>query len=137
MASQEPEQKAWQIIAEARIRSAMEAGAFENLPGAGKPIPDLDDTYDEMWWLKKWMKRERIGITPPTLAARVEVARELERIEALATEALVKSELAALNETIRKQNKLAWAGPATLVSGIDEAAVLARWRKKAQSRARS
>lgn len=130
MAAKDPEQKGWQILAEARIRSAMEDGAFENLPGAGKPIPDLDETYDEMWWLKKWMKRERIGITPPTLAARVEVARELERIDALENEALVISELAALNEKIRVQNKLAWAGPPTLTSGIDEAAFLDRWRAK-------
>ncbi|MCW8132371.1 MAG: DUF1992 domain-containing protein [Planctomycetota bacterium] len=126
----EPEQKGWQIIAEARIRGAMEAGAFDNLPGAGKPIPDLDETYDENWWLKKWMKRERIGITPPTLAARLEIARELERIEGLASEALVTSELAALNEKIRAQNKLAWAGPPSLTGGVDEAAILERWRAK-------
>jgi hypothetical protein len=128
--AKDPEQKGWQIIAETRIRDAMQSGAFENLPGAGKPIPDLDDDYDEMWWLKKWLKRERIGITPPTLAARVEVARELERIEALSDEVRVREELVALNGKIRRQNKLAYAGPATLVSGIDEEAVLARWRKR-------
>src|SRR6185369_13015867 len=29
---------AWERIAENRIREAMQAGEFENLPGAGKPI---------------------------------------------------------------------------------------------------
>ena len=35
---------AWERIAENRIRDAMQAGAFDELPGAGKPI-DLDGYF--------------------------------------------------------------------------------------------
>jgi hypothetical protein len=28
--------------------------------GAGKPIPDIDDPYDELWWVRKWVRRERL-----------------------------------------------------------------------------
>jgi len=130
MASKEPEQKGWQLIAEARIRSAMEAGAFEGLPGAGRPLPDLDEDYDENWWLKKWLKREKAGITPPTLAARIETVRELERLEALDDEAALRAGLAALNERIARQNKFAWAGPTTTTGEVDIEAVVRRWRKR-------
>lgn len=43
------------LIEEARAR-----GEFDNLPGAGKPIPDLDVAYDELWWVRKWMERENL-----------------------------------------------------------------------------
>lgn len=34
--------RAWDAIVEAKIAQAQEAGAFDDLPGAGKPL-DLDD----------------------------------------------------------------------------------------------
>lgn len=48
-------------LADQRISEAIEAGEFENLAGAGKPISDLDEPYDELWWVKKWLRRERTG----------------------------------------------------------------------------
>ena len=50
-------------IADQQIRDAMENGAFDHLEGAGKPIPDLDAPVDDMWWLRRWLKRQegRVG----------------------------------------------------------------------------
>jgi len=45
---------------ERRIREAMAAGEFDQLPGAGKPIPDLGLDDDPGWWVKKWVERERV-----------------------------------------------------------------------------
>lgn len=53
-------ERAARLVAENRIREAMEAGAFDDLPGAGKPIPDIDEPYDELWWVRKWVERERL-----------------------------------------------------------------------------
>jgi hypothetical protein len=50
-----------QIFAENRLREAIEQGKFDNLPGAGEPIPDLDAAYDPDWWLKKKMKEDDIS----------------------------------------------------------------------------
>jgi hypothetical protein len=50
-------------LVERRIREAMERGEFENLPGAGKPIADLDQPEDELAWVKRWMKREGIDLS--------------------------------------------------------------------------
>lgn len=56
-----------------QIRAAMERGEFDDLPGAGKPIPGLDAPHDPDWWLKSLIERERItGVLPPALALRTE-----------------------------------------------------------------
>ncbi len=61
-----PEER-WESVAERRIREAMERGDFDDLPGSGRPLPDAGTPYDEMWWVKRWMARERLreGSTPP------------------------------------------------------------------------
>ena len=48
-------------VVERQIRLAMERGEFSDLPGTGEPIEGLDDTYDPLWWVKRWAERE--GIT--------------------------------------------------------------------------
>ena len=50
-----------ELIAENRIRQAMEEGKFDDLPGFGKPIPDIDEPYDPLWWVRQWMRREKLG----------------------------------------------------------------------------
>jgi hypothetical protein len=50
--------RAVQVVAENRIREAIEEGQFDDLPGLGKPIPDIDEPYDPDWWIKKWIRRE-------------------------------------------------------------------------------
>ncbi len=58
-------------VAENRIREAMAEGQFDGLPGEGKPIPGIDDPYDENWWIKQWLRREKVrealagGLRPP------------------------------------------------------------------------
>ncbi|MBT8165824.1 MAG: DUF1992 domain-containing protein [Acidimicrobiia bacterium] len=53
-------------IVERRIRLAAERGEFSNLPGEGAPIEGLDDTYDPLWWVKRWAERE--GVTAAEVA---------------------------------------------------------------------
>ena len=55
---------ATKLITEREIQKMIEQGAFDNLPGAGKPIPDLDDSYDENCWLKKYLQREKLDLRP-------------------------------------------------------------------------
>jgi len=53
--------RAIELVADNRIRQAMEEGQFDELPGLGKPIPDIDEPYDPMWWVKQWVRREKLG----------------------------------------------------------------------------
>lgn len=64
-------------LIERRIREAMERGDFDNLPGAGKPIADLDETEDELSWLRRWMKREGIDLSKELASLTPEQRRKL------------------------------------------------------------
>ena len=49
------------IVAENKIRAAIQAGEFDNLPGFGKPIESIDDPYDPYWWVRQKLKREELS----------------------------------------------------------------------------
>jgi hypothetical protein len=44
------------------MRRALEEGASHNLPGAGKPLPDLTEGYDPDWWAKRLVRREGVNL---------------------------------------------------------------------------
>lgn len=48
-------------LIERRIRQVMDEVAFHELPGAGRPIPGLDQPYDPAWWAKRLIEREQLG----------------------------------------------------------------------------
>ncbi len=60
-------------VAERQIREARERGAFDDLPGTGKPIPHLDNPHDDEWWIREKLKKENVSFLPPTLAIRREI----------------------------------------------------------------
>jgi hypothetical protein len=53
--------RAIQIIVENKIRAAIEAGEFENLPGLGQPSAIIDEPYDPHWWIRRKLQREQLG----------------------------------------------------------------------------
>jgi hypothetical protein len=57
-------ERALQIVAENKIRTAIEAGEFDNLPGFGKPSPLIDEPYDPHWWLRRKLKQENLPADP-------------------------------------------------------------------------
>ena len=52
--------RAIQIIADNKIRAAIAAGEFGNLPGYGKPIESIDEPYDPHWWIRQKLRREEL-----------------------------------------------------------------------------
>jgi Domain of unknown function (DUF1992) len=60
--------RAIQIIADNKIRAAIEAGEFDNLPGLGQPAAIFDEPYDPHWWIRRKLKRE--GLTAVQIEAR-------------------------------------------------------------------
>jgi hypothetical protein len=56
-----------ETVVERQIRLAMERGEFNDLPGHGRPIEGLEESYDPRWWVKRWAERE--GVTGAELAA--------------------------------------------------------------------
>jgi hypothetical protein len=114
---------------EAQIRAAMEEGAFDNLPGAGKPIPS-DQNLDPDWWVKQLLQREQVSWVPPSLEFKRKVAAELAAIEKLDDEAAVRQRLAALNAEIARTNATTIEGPPTSLASLDVDQVVARWRSR-------
>jgi hypothetical protein len=49
----------YETLPERLIREAMEAGEFDELPGAGKPLPGAGVPDDDLWWVREWLKRTR------------------------------------------------------------------------------
>jgi Domain of unknown function (DUF1992) len=129
MTQRKPSGTSWESWIESQIRVAMEEGAFDNLPGAGKPLPNLGQEHDPLWWVKQLTQREQISLLPPSLELLRKVERELATIEKLQDEATVRRRVAALNIEIAKVNATVVEGPPTRLGKLDVDQVVARWRR--------
>jgi hypothetical protein len=129
MTERKPPGTSWETWIEAQIRVAMEDGAFDNLPGAGKPLPNSGQEYDPLWWQKQLVQREQISVLPPSLELLHKVEKELTTIEKLHDEALVRRRVAALNVEIAKVNATVVEGPPTRLGTLNVDQVVAQWRR--------
>jgi hypothetical protein len=129
MTKRKPPGTSWESWIEAQIRVAMEEGAFDNLPGAGKPLPNIDQEYDPLWWVKQLTRREQISMLPPALELLRTVEKELATIEKLPDEATVRRRIAALNVEIAKVNATVVEGPPTRLGKLDADQVVEKWRR--------
>ncbi|WP_227982545.1 DUF1992 domain-containing protein [Nocardia spumae] len=113
-----------------QIREASERGEFDNLTGAGKPLPGVGEPYDENWWLRNYLRREGVGgeaLLPTSLVLR----RDLERLPAtvadMDSEAEVRAYVTELNsrivEWIRRPH-----GPQVRIAPVRADDVVSDWR---------
>lgn len=108
----------WESAVEKQIREAAERGEFDNLPGAGKPLPDAGQPYHENWWVRGLLRREAVP-DGPSLRAEVEALPA--RVARLKLESSVRDIVKDLNRRIREHA----AGD---VDPLDADAVVATWR---------
>ena len=113
-----------------QIREATERGDFDNLPGAGKPLPGANQPYDDDWWLKDWLRREGApsdALLPTPLLLRKKIAELRETVRPLRTEEKVLAVVADLNDQVR-----AWwrssIGPQIHVGLVDVEETVEQWR---------
>jgi hypothetical protein len=119
----------FQSVVDAQIRSAQARGAFDNLPGSGKPIPGLMDPDDPLWWIKGFVKREKVpteAMLPPSLAMRREVEKLPETLRPLRSEQAVRDHVEDLNHRIRRWIQIP-VGPQVSLAPVDVDAVVAAW----------
>ncbi|UYB38899.1 DUF1992 domain-containing protein [Streptomyces sp. Je 1-4] len=113
-----------------QIREATERGDFAGLAGAGKPLPHLDQPYDEMWWIKEKMHREHLSYLPPTLALRKEAEDALEAAAAAPTETALRRILTAVNERISAALRTPLEGPPLNLVPFDIDEVARKWQER-------
>jgi Domain of unknown function (DUF1992) len=130
MTERKPPGVPFETWVERRIREATERGEFDNLPGAGKPIPDLDKPHDEAWWIRQKLRREDFAYLPPTIALRKEAEDALERAAKAGSEAEVRQIVADINAKIREGNRKAASGPPLNLSPFDADRVVRDWRAR-------
>jgi hypothetical protein len=112
-----------------QIREATERGAFENLPGAGKPLPGEEAPYDELWWVKDKLRREGVSHLPPTLVLRREADDAYAAALASRTADEVRQRIAALNDTLRQAVLANLSGPTVSLAQYDAEQVVEEWRR--------
>jgi hypothetical protein len=115
---------------ERQIREATERGEFDNLPGAGKPIEDLDKPHDELWWVKQKLRRENLSWLPPTIALRKEAEEALLAASRAGSEAQVRRIVADINRKIEEGNRKAASGPPLNLMPFDVERVVRSWRER-------
>ena len=122
------------LIADMRIRKAIERGEFDNLPGSGKPL-DLPDRYDPDWWFKSLMKREGLVLLPPSIELRKDDAALDEQLDQLSNEEAVRCEIEQFNERVIRARYQLPLGPPLITMPRDIEATVAAWADRRAARA--
>jgi hypothetical protein len=113
-----------------QIREAMDRGEFDNLPGAGKPIPGQGRPDDELWWVKDYIRREGLStdaLLPTPLRLRKEVELLPETVKNLRSEQAVRDVVAKLNRRIADWLRVP-IGPQVHLAPVDADDVVRQWR---------
>ncbi|MCQ4118124.1 DnaJ family domain-containing protein [Rhodococcus tibetensis] len=132
MTERKPPEVSCETWIDKQIRLAQERGDFDNLPGAGKPIPRSGDVDDELWWVKGNLRRENVpldALLPTPLQLRKQIERLPETVRGIPSEDAVREIVHQLNLEI-----VAWlrapSGPQVPVGPVDADEVVSQWRAK-------
>jgi hypothetical protein len=111
-----------------QISEAAQRGAFDNLPGAGRPLPRRTGGTDA--WLQDYLRREGLSaeeMLPTPLRLRKEIERLTETVHELASEQQVREVVAELNRQIVEWRRIP-VGPPVFLPRVDEETMVRRWR---------
>jgi hypothetical protein len=115
---------------ERQVREAIERGEFDNLPGAGRPLPGINGREDENWWVKGLLEREQLPMPLPTsLALRREVADLPQTLADVPDEPTVRDIIEDLNRRIRDSHRRRVDGPPIVVKPVDVEQTVTDWRR--------
>ena len=128
MTNRKPSGLHWESWIDRQVREADERGEFKDLPGAGKPIPDLDMPHDEMWWVKRKLRDEGLSYLPPSLALRKATSEARAAALRAPSEAEARRIIEDINETIREANRTGIRGPSLMLVPLNVDRLLQEWR---------
>jgi DnaJ-like protein len=117
-----------------QVKQAMERGDFDDLPGAGKPIPDLGDAHDPNWWIKKLVERENVALLPPSVALRKEDAALDATLDRLSLESEVRRHVEDFNQRVVAARYRLPEGPPLVTMPRDVDETVTAWRERRTAR---
>ncbi|MGH2874708.1 MAG: DUF1992 domain-containing protein [Solirubrobacteraceae bacterium] len=115
------------------IRQAEERGSFDDLPGAGKPLPpEAEVVGDPDWWIKSVAQREGIGryALPVPLALRKEAQDLRAGMVESRSEAHVRELVADYNARAHKAQREPHEGPSVVIPLVEADDAVAAWREQ-------
>jgi hypothetical protein len=128
MTERKPREISFASWVDQQVSEAAERGAFDDLPGAGKPISRRGGTDA---WLQDYLRREGVSgdeLLPTPLRLRKEIERLTETVQDLRSEDDVRKVVKGLNRRIAEWRRIP-GGPPVYVRLVDEEATVARWRE--------
>jgi len=129
MTDRKPAEMTFTSWIDKQIAEAAERGAFDNLPGAGKPIPHHGNEDAAEAWLREYLRKEGVSaeaLLPPPLRLRKAIDRLAHAVPAMASERDVRDAVAELNDEIREWRRIP-VGPPVFVPLVDDEAMVSRW----------
>jgi hypothetical protein len=114
-----------------QINEAEERGAFDNLPGAGKPLPKWTDDDAAQAWLREYALREGVSaedLLPTPLRLRKEIERLTATVGELPSEQAVRAVVADLNRQIIQWRRIP-EGPPIYLRLVDADTLVSCWRE--------
>lgn len=117
------------------IREATERGAFDNLAGAGKPLPPTSFSGDD--FLRRWAAEEESGrsFLPMSLQLRKEAHDIRARVAAERSEQSVRDIVADLNTRISNEIRMPTSQPPLAIGQLDLDEIVGQWRAERERRA--
>ena len=113
-----------------QISEAAKRGAFDDLPGAGKPLPKRSEDDAAQAWLRDYLRREGVPaeeLLPTPLRLRKEIERLTETVRDLRSEQEIRDVVADLNRRIVQWRRIP-EGPPVYVPLVDADLLVSRWR---------
>ena len=122
------------------IEQAQRRGDFDNLPGAGKPLKNVEQP-DPDWWVKGLIEREKLDLSaalPTVMALRQERCGFPESLAGIADEVAVRERLADYNARVLADRRTPAVGPNSpaIAGRVDVEEMVARWRELRADRER-
>ena len=132
MTERKPPQQSFPSWIDQQIAEAERRGAFDNLPGTGKPIPRRRESDFTAAWLQDKLRREGVS-TEELLPTPLRLRRESERLTAglgrLRSEQEVRDAVAELNARIMDWRRNGIDGPPIPVPLVRQDQAIAAWHE--------
>ncbi|MFJ8917690.1 DUF1992 domain-containing protein [Amycolatopsis sp. NPDC102389] len=134
MTERKPTGVSFESWVDRQVSAAEAKGEFDDLPGAGKPLPKTKGTDSALAWVVDKVRTEGHDVSallPPSLAIAKELDDLPDTLARVRREARVREIVEDLNERIRAEHRCPAGGPVLRARPLDVDEVVTSWREAA------